>query len=573
MTRKSIEVVVSTKHNIKMKLTILLSFLLLLWGCKKEKIVIDNQVHIEGMNPSFALPLADISMNLGNIAASDESDNFFYSDEDEVFALSFKKDLFTYGIDDILTFPSQVNTVTFNTDEVITSSLNLLSTGNQISYPINTSSDFGFSNGEALDEINVSQGQINLNLQTDLKQDVQIEITFPTVTSDNNPLVYTQSLSYNGSIPVTANDIVSLANYSIGFNDDGNSIPIEVVITIVKTNELVNVGESIVLENSFQIDQISSVFGYFGQQNNLLDISNQPFNPFPNLVSNSIYFANPRINFIFSNSTGVDLALNVNNIQVMSNSNVINIGGSDVSNFPTITGASTPGEVVFTTHSITNAGSSPSVSDLLALESANIQYTTTATVNPTGIADNFLLDSSKIKCTTELLIPLYLRAENFIFSDSIDLDLTKIFGNQEADSSTFNIDNVKQITLRMTIENGFPLDISANVYFANEDYVILDSLWDENSYEQIFESGLVDFSLPEIDTNYGRVTTPTTTVTDIVINQERLKELIDNGSKKLIIRTVGNTLGSSNGELVKFFPEYSINAKIKAKVDFNFDAN
>ncbi|NNE55815.1 MAG: hypothetical protein HKN32_07340, partial [Flavobacteriales bacterium] len=87
-----------------------------------------------------------------------------------------------------------------------------------------------------------------------------------------------------------------------------------------------------------------------------------------------------------------------------------------------------------------------------------------------------------------------------------------------------------------------------------------------------FAPGEIDFTLPESDPNFGKVLSPTRKITDITLTGKQVSDLVDLGAKKIIYRSRGNT-SSAPEEVVKFFPEYTLDIKLSAKVDTNINLN
>jgi len=554
-------------------LALLLFFGTLFSSCIKEEITLDNTLQIEGLDPSFAIPLGSISLNLGNIEQSQDINNFIYSEDDGIYALAFEKDLFNYSYGEILEIPSQNFSESFNADGVTASALNLLATGSSMDFPFTETITFGYSNGEEIDVVNISTGFLNLNLESSFKQDLTLEINFPTILDNGSQLAITRNLTYSGSTPIVISENIPLDGYAIHFNDDGVTIPLEINITITKTNEVVSIGDALDYNFNLQVDQIESVFGYFGQYTNVAASGSQTLNLFPTLSEGTLSFGDPRINLIITNSTGIDVDLDFTSVELQNPQGNSLLSGNDLTNFPTIARAINPGEENTTYHTINNTGISPNLNQVLDLSSTGINYEASVTTNPLGIDNNFLLDSSKISCHAQVVLPLFLGASNFTFVDTMDVDLASLLNVDSTETNTIDVEDIEKMTLRILIDNGFPLDIGVKVYFANEINQILDSLWIQNDYQYVFTSANVNFSVPQSDPEYGKVTSATSNFTDFSLSSEKLNDLVDAGSKKLIIKTIGNTTEASNGEMVKFYPEYDLKVKVSAKIDLNIELN
>ncbi len=152
--------------------------------------------------------------------------------------------------------------------------------------------------------------------------------------------------------------------------------------------------------------------------------------------------------------------------------------------------------------------------------------------------DGNTTDSARLK----IEIPLDLRISNLNFIDTMEIN-----GLNELGSDTAKVESVQ---MNLIIENGFPVSIDAQVYFADEDYTILDSI----STEQIA-------ILPASVTD-GKVSAVTKSTNIIYVEGIKLQNLLN--SKFLIPRIIFNTTGHELGETVKFYSDYQIGLKIGA---------
>lgn len=551
----------------------LLLLIMALSSCIKDELILDNQIQVEGLDPSFALPLGIVTLNLGDIEQSQDINNLVINEEDQIFALSFGQDLFDYSYGEILDIPAQAVAESFESDAAMSAGINLLSTGSSIDYPMTTALEFAYSNGEQIDLINIQTGSLNINFNSEFKQNIDVHMEFPTINLNGNPLILDQTVYYTGSIPIISLSNIALDGYDITFDTDGVSVPIDINIRITKTNELVAVGDALNFSFGIDIDRIESVYGYFGQYTNVAAEGNQAVSLFPNLGEGSIVFGDPQINLTITNSAGIDVAINLDNVEFETSNGTNSLTGSDLTSFPTILGADTPGEETITEHTIDNSGVSPDLGTVLDLSNTNIVYTASVTTNPDGYAENFILESSKISCHAQVILPLFLGVDDFTFVDTIAVDLANILNVDENEPNSIDVDDVDKVTMRLLVENGFPLDIGAKIYFANEQNNILDSLWITDDYQYIFESAQVDFSQPDTNSDYGRVISSTSSFTDFILTRQKLQTLVDAGSSKLIIKSIGSTADAGSGELVKFYPDYEIKIKVSAKVDLSIDLN
>ena len=156
-------------------------------------------------------------------------------------------------------------------------------------------------------------------------------------------------------------------------------------------------------------------------------------------------------------------------------------------------------------------------------------------------------DSSIFKADMKIEFPLKGYTTGFTIQDTVD----------------FGIGEIKEIaaaTFRLNISNGFPIHARAQLYFTDNNYNILDSLF-TNSQDRIIESA-------EIDSD-GIVTTPTVRSADEVFDGVRLQHLFD--AKKILVKGVIDTKDAP-GTMVQILDTYKLDFKLgvrtKLKITF-----
>lgn len=147
-------------------------------------------------------------------------------------------------------------------------------------------------------------------------------------------------------------------------------------------------------------------------------------------------------------------------------------------------------------------------------------------------------------------IPMELRFEDLVLTDTIDFDL----GN-ELDGDTSAIES---FSFKINLNNGFPFELASQIYFADENYVILDSL-----------------SATGLNFTAGNSTNgendPVLTETEISVEGSKIHNLIK--SKYLFPRFEFNSRNVALGETVKLYSTYAIGLKLGARAKLKLKVN
>ncbi|MDX1445335.1 hypothetical protein [Lishizhenia sp.] len=539
------------------------------FSCKKETFEVDN-LDLTEADPSFAIPLAKATLNLGDLEKEFDVGELIYNENDELFRLVYGQNLFEFDAGELIDLPSQNLNYDVTVPPSTASAFALAPAGSSVNFSETLNENFAFSNGEEVDSIRISSGALNISAYTDMQHDVTLNISIPYLKQ--NGVAYSSSidLSYQGSTPTE--DIVNLdlANYVLDLSKNGqtnNELEVNVEVTLTKTGQPYLGSESIGFDMELQLGSFESIWGYFGNFQNIVAQDTQSLPVFTNYISGDIHFADPQLNLYLRSSAGLPLGINFTGLYDVNSGSSQSLGGPGLTNIPTIPGASFIGDTAEFFHSINNSNTTPSLSELIDASPNQIVFELGAETNPDGVAQNFLTGNASVSGDIEVILPIYGYASNFSFQDTSDLDLEEALDLDT--ESNFDDKDIESATIRIISDNGLPLALGAQVYFLDENYVVLDSLFEDASLDNLIPSGVIDNSLPVTDPNFGKVIANTRRITDVKLDSEQLQSLISQGTRKVVYRANLNTSDADQMQDVKFYPEYELTVTLSAKINFN----
>ncbi|MBN2610289.1 MAG: hypothetical protein JXB00_01910 [Bacteroidales bacterium] len=122
-----------------------------------------------------------------------------------------------------------------------------------------------------------------------------------------------------------------------------------------------------------------------------------------------------------------------------------------------------------------------------------------------------------------------------------------------------NIEKIKSITLRIIIENGYPTEARAQVYFTN--YFSL--------YDPLFPAGVETIPPATVDQN-GIVTQPYTVIKDILLDEYMLENLTGYTNIEIIGQVATK---KPDTRIVKFYTDYKLKIHIGLRAELEFNLN
>jgi hypothetical protein len=255
-----------------------------------------------------------------------------------------------------------------------------------------------------------------------------------------------------------------------------NAVPLEIDLWPFNSPVVVPAGETII-NYYVTINNLkySAIYGHLGNINIPVDQQTLMIDFFDTPEDGTFYFEQPELRFIFNNSFGLPVQVIVNNFQALSGSENRVIGGPGVPSlenekvikYPTLAQF---GKGVWDSISLNNSNSN--LSDAMQISPDRVVFDAEGITNPAGNDTyNFITENSQLNITSKLILPIYGYTDFMNISDSVRYDFEDFFKNPPRE--------IKRMALRLNFKNGFPVDISSQIYLLDDSHNIVDSIFDE----------------------------------------------------------------------------------------------
>jgi hypothetical protein len=414
---------------------------------------------------------------------------------------------------------------------------------------------------QKLDSIFLSDGILSISGQTNLNHDVAT-LVFKVDDIKNietgEPLTMFVDLNNSGG----QNDWVyfessfDLSSYKIILNESSDTLENAITFVldvIIQGDENPNLSPyDIIVGGSLKSLEFNSAFGYIGQYE-LQFVDSLDIGIFDAAVTGGINIGDGSINLTFdiSNSIGTPVMFEANSLYVESTVTPpyhvdINLFGPDIPNVFSINSPEITqiGDSVETHLDFTQAN----FHEAFNISPQFLYYDFTAITNFEGdSADyNFILNESAISFNVDLEFELFGSVENFTLQDTIALDFED------------DVEELESMLFRFNLTNGFPISVSAQIYFVDDNYLVLDSLMANGTdiLQGAITSGSPDY----------RVTESVNKITDILIDRSRFSNILN--SDYLIFKT---SLSTSDQQLVKIYEDYNIEIRLGTILELKID--
>lgn len=400
--------------------------------------------------------------------------------------------------------------------------------------------DLSTGNGEQLTTLILADGQIELDLNYGIREDATITISMPYASKNGIPLSETFNINSDNTNPTTLSETIDLSGYTFDLTAGGsgfNIIELNIQASIVSSGFPVpfSVSDAVEADVTFGGVVIDYVEGDVGTQTFNLEQDTVDFSFSEFDFGAQITLADPRINLTLTNAFGIEIGADLSSIEARNETQSVALTGLAT---PLIIGAPTiaqVGDSVRTTIEINST--TTNIDDVLSISPTELIFGMSGSTNPNGATTNFVSGDSYLGVEMDVQIPLYGGVSGFELRDTLDFP-TDIFNN------------VVEGYIRANITNEFPVDVTVQAYFVNDNYEILDSL-DVTPIEVLQSSS--------VNATTGELEEASENVTDIELSEgkaDRIKE----ATKIILVSTMAT---ANNGATnAKFYSSYSIGIKL-----------
>ena len=549
------------KINMKNKSLIYLSLILLslfLNSCIKDNFNFDKWDREIQYNGSFAAPAIWGDLAFTDAIKKFDAEAMFITNEDGYISLIYNIRVQSDDVHDIIYLPNQnisgsVNSPDFDFSGFTTPGLDT------VSHSFQSLLTFDVFNTEAeLKNMLLKSGLMDITAQSTYFHTLRLYISFPTITKNGVPFSRFYTFAYSGESQT--NSDIDLTGYNIDMSQTPmghNEIPVDVRVTLFHSGNPNNSGSLNFNVNIYDL-QYDIVQGYFGVNTLIFESDTLDITLFKTKEFNieDYRFVDPKFKVYYWNSYGVPSAFYFTELRVNSATDgidydIIHYGGGipmDSINPYNVSYALSVGTTMEDSLKVDKNNSN--IALIMEKRPQWLKFIAHANTNPMGLDhSNFVTSTSLLEAEIVVELPLWGYIYNFHRRDTIEFDMSDIYNEYNPAS---------RVMARIDIQNGFPVEAFGQVYFVDNNYVVLDSLF-HNYEERLLKAALVN--------SEGRVLDYERKVTKIEFDLNRLEKI--KNTKHVILGGQANTTAANNQSVVKIYNDYRIIFDIGFEVDFD----
>ncbi len=511
-------------------------------------------------SPDFMGPVVQASLSLEEIIEEYDTEGYTFIDDEFLIHFTYSDTLLSEIAGELVTIKPQNFLQIYIDSEIDIPAFQGSGVGDTLTYYKTKNYTFAIENGGKLDSIYLKQGDLNLSVTSGFHHLGILTITSDYIKQGGTPFEeVVQISSADGSF--TMNKLIDVAGYDLYFDNslpDSTLLPVNFELKLINSGAPINAGETCEITMNFSDLDFFAAFGYIGDYQFLSDSGEIELEFFKEFPEGNIRFENPQFIFNIRNSFGVPIQ-----------GELFNLSGTSTESGQTVDIAFDPGYMPFTVEApslteigqskftvFTVSGENSTIPDAIEIKPDLVTYGVRAGADPGSATErnHFVLDTSRIDVDYEIVVPLWLSASGLSFEeDSMDFDFEEDFGDVS--------DHLNSLTFRVEVDNWLPLDVDLQVYFLDELYTMVDSLFD--SPERILGS---DPASLDAD---GKITSPENKVTEIVFEKDDLDKLTPAKFMKLSLALATTDQGVPS---VKIYSFYTIDFNLAIRANFRLNS-
>jgi hypothetical protein len=404
-------------------------------------------------------------------------------------------------------------------------------------------------------DVKFESGLINYTVASNIDELLTIKITIVGATKNGSPMapinISVKNSTKNGQIDLS--DVTF--DLSTDPNQPFNKMQVKVEPAIVSSNTMKSFDSSNFVNANFTFGTLKfkELNGYLGNREIVIAPSEQTFD-FLDQFESGFPLADPKIKLFSSNSIGVPVSVTLDAKGTSAKGQTQSLNAAPfLIGHPTL---AQKGQTINSTNVIDKNNSD--IIKMLNLPPNKISFGGKASINAGGFTgyNDFIVKGSGIAVGYEIEMPLSLKTNNFVIERTTENPLFEI-KDGVIGKSRLGTDSIEYVDLIFKIDNAIPFDLEMNMYFADKDSVIKDT---------IAVGKFMQASVPDAN---GRTIKNTTTVSSVRLPKTKMDAIRQKNLVNMVV-TLKIITFNNGTQIVKIYSDYVTKIGVSAKVKLKY---
>ncbi|HRG37704.1 MAG TPA: hypothetical protein PK289_04165 [Bacteroidia bacterium] len=486
-------------------------------------------------------PIVDASFDISNLLP----DSVVHQFADSSLEIVYQKGIYNFDVGNLFVIPdtSLRTTAAVPISYIFNPGQDIISNIQETAYQLP---------GVELKTFRVKSGKVSFKVSSRVREVTNFIYSIPCATLNGIPFSRLIVVPARiGNTPGSYSNEFDLSGYTIDLTGSAKN-KVNTIFTNMKVSisssapdtVLVTPQDNVVIDNSFSDIVPSYAKGYLGQ--NTIEIpATQTDLSFFNRLSGKIKLETIKFNLALDNYIGVDARATIKSLKGINTNTNKTVSLTNPTPTININRASENGSTVIPSHanfSLTTDNSN--INDLIEILPNKLEYQLKVLMNPLGNvsgSNDFIYTDNLLHGFIDLRVPLSFMANDLTLTSTVNFNISS--GDNR---------NIKDGTLTVYANNGFPFDANIKIYTINDKNMITDTLVGTSTIVQAPVNSLL------------KVTQKRLTKITIPLNPSQINTLYD--TKKAQFKIKFNTAAQPN--YMKIYSDYTMDIKVVG--DFNY---
>lgn len=529
-------------------------------GCTRQSVTISGDTPITGsFDPAFAIPLVHGAWSFGDALSAMEVPGDIATNSDGSITAIFPFEAFESRPFELTPFSGGVQeSLTLDADQA--SALSALPTGHWIEFTLESEMTIEVPQLSMIDSIWLGVGELDIAIATAGDLNCEISGDCDNLRQGGQAMVVEASASGTSTFGQT----IETNGYTLVGNGSSHiTFDWYWTIEVQSSGQTIVPGTLVDLEVQFNEVAVEAVFGVFDDQ---LAHPIEATLAMPEWASWDpalFYLSEPRLVLGLSNSFGLNLALAMEELAIVSGNESLALSGTAVNTVPILARAESIGDTTLTQHILDNQGVDPELSSILNLAPDSLSLTGTVGPLPADEDNQFATATDMLKCEGNIEIPLAGWADGVRWSDTIAAPISDDL--QAGLAPNLDWTDVQSITLRFIASNGWPLELTGQTHFINAagDSLLTGPMLTIPAGEPLSQGA----------DPIGEVVEPTEAIVDFVLERDVALELLGMECEGVVLHVDVSTASSATSQEVRIRSQNAFGLRLAAMVQTEIDLN
>lgn len=521
-------------------------------GCIQQEYAVSDALTVEGAwDPVFALPLVHGSWTFGDVLEAVEIPGEVAISTQGGVTVTFPFEAFEMRpVEMPVLDEGVVSAYLLSAEEA--QLFSELPAGQNLDLAWTTNWQWTLPNMTQVDSIWLGAGLLSIEIESGLPMAVQITGSCEGfIDANGNPLTCEVVLDPNAGSSTAVWSTSTDSARLLGGGGAEMGLEWNWMVALVTTGAPVPSGAGISIELTWSEVVVNGVFGQFDGAISHPVSASVELPDLPSWDPAMFQLTQPRLQFAWSNSFGVDLGFDIDQLVAHLHDGPVELSGPALENFPGLPAAYAVGDTAYAIHVVENSGTVPPLSSLLTSTPDSLSVSGTLLVNAGGVNQQFATHSDVVKCTGQLEVPLTGWAQGVEWRDTVVTFISQEL--QAGIASPFDWTDVASVTFRFVVENEWPVGLDGKVWFIN---AAGDSL--------VAGPQLI---IPGATESVGSESTTMNHIVDYTLEQELALDLLGQECTGVVFDWTLATSGASAGTEVTCRAEDRLTVKMAARVN------